>query len=251
MVKQNIIFVANKAGSLQKVTGLLAEHGINIYGFACFDAPEFALFRMVSDNAEKAAEALTKAGYMNRVTDVIAVDLKDEVGGLNAVLQVVGECNVNLVLYLHLLSQRKQPAYYDPSGRRAFCYRECASKQRLPRIGQSGGLKRNGYCRIQTGAPGRSPYCAGILRRILYLRHDGRVGRAFPLAGDADLSDQSHFRGTVRGTGHHSGDRILLGNGADPACHQPEILSDVFLPVSEAEKKYPVGASSGGGLRRN
>ena len=34
MVKQNIIFVANKAGSLQKVTGLLAEHGINIYGFA-------------------------------------------------------------------------------------------------------------------------------------------------------------------------------------------------------------------------
>lgn len=96
MVKQNIIFVANKAGSLQKVTGLLAEHGINIYGFACFDAPEFALFRMVSDNAEKAAEALTKAGYMNRVTDVIAVDLKDEVGGLNAVLQVVGECNVNL-----------------------------------------------------------------------------------------------------------------------------------------------------------
>lgn len=96
MVKQNIIFVANKAGSLQEVTELLTEKGINIYGFACFDAPEFALFRMVSDNAEEAAGILSEAGYMNRLTDVIAVDLKDEVGGLNAVLRVLRDCNVNL-----------------------------------------------------------------------------------------------------------------------------------------------------------
>ena len=82
MIKQNIVFIENKAGSLQKVTELLAEAGIDIYGFACFDAPEFALFR--------------ENGYMNRVTEVIAVDLKDEVGGLNTVLQVLGNCNVNL-----------------------------------------------------------------------------------------------------------------------------------------------------------
>lgn len=42
MIKQNIVFIENKAGSLQKVTGLLAEAGIDIYGFACFDAPEFS-----------------------------------------------------------------------------------------------------------------------------------------------------------------------------------------------------------------
>lgn len=106
MVKQNIIFVANKAGSLQKVTGLLAEHGINIYGFACFDAPEFALFRMVSDNAEKAGQILTEEGYMNRLTEVIAVDLKDEVGGLNAVLKVLRDCNVNLD-YIYTSYHRK------------------------------------------------------------------------------------------------------------------------------------------------
>lgn len=39
MIKQNIVFIENKAGSLQKVTGLLKEAGIDIYGFACFDAP--------------------------------------------------------------------------------------------------------------------------------------------------------------------------------------------------------------------
>ena len=66
MIRQNIVFIENKAGSLQKVTELLKEAGIDIYGFACFDAPEFA------------------------------VDIKDEVGGLNTVLKVLGECNVNL-----------------------------------------------------------------------------------------------------------------------------------------------------------
>lgn len=96
MIRQNIVFVENKAGSLQRVTKLLAEAGINIYGFACFAAPEFALFRMVSDGAEEAEKVLTKNGYMNRVTNVIAVDLKDEVGGLDEILKVVGECNVNL-----------------------------------------------------------------------------------------------------------------------------------------------------------
>lgn len=96
MIKQNIIFVENRAGSLQKVTGLLAENGIDIYGFACFDAPEFALFRMVTDQADAVEKILNENGYMNRTTEVIAVDLKDQVGGLNEVLKVLGECNVNL-----------------------------------------------------------------------------------------------------------------------------------------------------------
>ena len=62
MIKQNIIFVENRAGSLQKVTGLLAEKGIDIYGFACFDAPEFALFRMVTNQADEAGKILTENG---------------------------------------------------------------------------------------------------------------------------------------------------------------------------------------------
>ena len=64
MIRQNIVFIENKAGSLQKVTELLKEAGIDIYGFACFDAPEFALFRMVTDKAEEAERVLTENGYI-------------------------------------------------------------------------------------------------------------------------------------------------------------------------------------------
>ena len=54
MIKQNVVFVENKAGSLKRVTGILADNGINIYGFACFDAPEFAIFRMICNDSDKA-----------------------------------------------------------------------------------------------------------------------------------------------------------------------------------------------------
>lgn len=96
MIKQNIVFVENKAGSLNKVTKMLKENDVFIYGFACFDAPEFALFRMVADNAEKAEKVLTENGYMNRINNVIAIDFSDEVGGLDALLEVFAESNINL-----------------------------------------------------------------------------------------------------------------------------------------------------------
>ena len=51
---------------------------------------------LLTNQADEAEKLLSENGYMNRVTEVIAVDLKDEVGGLNTVLQVLGNCNVNL-----------------------------------------------------------------------------------------------------------------------------------------------------------
>ncbi len=96
MVKQNIVFVENRSGSLREVTKLLADHEVDIYGFACFDAPEFAVFRMVCSDAEKASRTLSENGYMNRLTDVIVVDLQDAVGTLDELLAVIHDSNVNL-----------------------------------------------------------------------------------------------------------------------------------------------------------
>ena len=96
MVKQNIVFVENTPGSLQKVTKILAENQIDIYGFGCFDAPEFANFRMVCDDPEKADKIMAENGYMTRITQAILVDLQDEIGGLDKLLSVMGDSNVNL-----------------------------------------------------------------------------------------------------------------------------------------------------------
>ena len=96
MIKQNIVFVENKAGSLKRVTGMLTDNDINIYGFACFDAPEFAIFRMICNDPDKAELILNKSGYMNRITQAIVVDMKDQVGGLDELLKVLADSNVSL-----------------------------------------------------------------------------------------------------------------------------------------------------------
>ena len=106
MIKQNIVFVENKAGSLKRVTGIIAGNGINIYGFACFDAPEFAIFRMICDNPDKAEMVLNQSGYMNRITQAIVVDMKDQVGGLDELLKVAADSNVSLD-YIYTSFHRK------------------------------------------------------------------------------------------------------------------------------------------------
>ena len=106
MVKQNIVFVENKAGSLKRVTGMLADNDINIYGFACFDAPEFAIFRMICDNPDKAEMILNQRGYMNRITQAIVVDMKDQVGGLDELLKIMAGSNVSLD-YIYTSFHRK------------------------------------------------------------------------------------------------------------------------------------------------
>ena len=96
MLRQNIIFVENRAGSLKKVTSLLKENNLDIYGFACFDAPEYAIFRMICNDPEKAEKIMSDNGYMNRLTPVIVVNLEDRAGGLDDLLAVLSESNINL-----------------------------------------------------------------------------------------------------------------------------------------------------------
>ena len=106
MVQQNIVFVENKAGSLKRVTEILKEAKINIYGFACFDYPEFASFRMICDQPDRANEILSENGYMSRLTNAIMVHLKDETGSLDEVLDVFAESNVSLN-YIYTSYHRK------------------------------------------------------------------------------------------------------------------------------------------------
>ncbi|MBQ9065580.1 MAG: amino acid-binding protein [Blautia sp.] len=96
MLRQNIVFVDNRVGSLNRVTTILKEKGISIYGFACFDSPEFAVFRMVCADPDLADSVMAEKGYMCRITPVIAIDMKDEKGSLDSLLYVLKESNVNL-----------------------------------------------------------------------------------------------------------------------------------------------------------
>ena len=64
MLKQVSIYAENKKGTIQNITGLLAEKNINILGSVINDGAEYGIIRMVVSDPETAAETLTKAGYL-------------------------------------------------------------------------------------------------------------------------------------------------------------------------------------------
>ena len=86
MLKQLSIYAENKKGNLQHITRILTDENINIWGSVTNDSAEYGIIRMVVSDAEKAKDALEKENFLCRLTDIIGVEMDDEVGNLNSLL---------------------------------------------------------------------------------------------------------------------------------------------------------------------
>ena len=73
MLRQISIYAENKKGTLADITRILLEKNINILGSMTDDGAEYGCNRMVVSDADTACEALTQAGYLTRVRNVIGV----------------------------------------------------------------------------------------------------------------------------------------------------------------------------------
>ena len=105
MLKQVSVYAENKKGTMQKITGILLDENINILGSVTNDSAEYGIIRMVVSDPKKAVEALEKAGYLCRMTDVLGVEVEDEVGNLHRLLQALDESNID-VDYIYLSFNR-------------------------------------------------------------------------------------------------------------------------------------------------
>lgn len=104
VVRQLSVFIANEAGRVSEVTGLLGDAGINIRGFSVSDTADYGILRLVVDRPDEAHAALKGAGFTVREDEVICIDLPDEPGGLARVLKIVSEAGVNIEYVYSLVS---------------------------------------------------------------------------------------------------------------------------------------------------
>ena len=105
MLKQISIYAENKKGTFQDITQILADHEINILGSVTNDSAEYGIIRMVVSDTEGAIDALKKSGYICRQTEVLGIEVMDEVGNLNHLLKSLLESNINAD-YLYLSFNR-------------------------------------------------------------------------------------------------------------------------------------------------
>ncbi len=105
MLKQVSVFTENSKGSMQRITQILVDNNINIWGSVTNDSAEFGIIRMVVSEPERTRDILTESGFMCRLSNVLGIEMKDEVGSLNTLLIAMSESNIN-INYMYLSFNR-------------------------------------------------------------------------------------------------------------------------------------------------
>ena len=99
-VKQISISLDNVPGKLLDVSERLGIEGINIRAISVADTADISTVRFVTDDPDKTTNVLKSHGYSVKITDVIAVEVPDHPGGLQAVLKPLRAAGIN-VHYLY------------------------------------------------------------------------------------------------------------------------------------------------------
>jgi len=104
-VEQISIFIENKSGRLAEVTQVLGSHNINIRALSLADTSDFGILRLIVDKTDLAKETLKQSGFTVNKTEVVAIEVPDQPGGLARILKALDEAEVN-VEYMYAFFER-------------------------------------------------------------------------------------------------------------------------------------------------
>ncbi len=90
------VFAENKPGRLAKVTGILKKGKINIRAITISTSDEFGVINLIVDDPEGARSILEDGGLTVGMKPVIAVVIEDKPGGLDKLIQLLVEENINI-----------------------------------------------------------------------------------------------------------------------------------------------------------
>ena len=89
LIKQISIFVENKPGRLSNITNILKQNDIDIRALSIADTKDFGILRLIVNDPDKACNVLKGAECTVTITDVLAVGISDEPGGLSVVMNTL------------------------------------------------------------------------------------------------------------------------------------------------------------------
>ncbi len=105
-VKQLSVFLENKQGRLWKSLSILKNEKIDIRAMSIADTSEFGILRMIVSDPKTAKEALEREQFAVSLTDVLAIEVEDQPGGLEIGLDLLNNNNIN-VEYIYAFVEKK------------------------------------------------------------------------------------------------------------------------------------------------
>jgi len=109
-IKQLSVFLENRSGRLYELCELLGRNKINIKALTIAESPEFGIVRLVVDKIEKAIELLKANSFTANITDIVAVEVGDQPGGLAGILKVLNGAGVNIEYMYGFVEKSKDKA---------------------------------------------------------------------------------------------------------------------------------------------
>jgi hypothetical protein len=95
-IHQLSLFLENKPGQLAEPCRLMAVSGIDVRTLTLADTEQFGILRMIVSDWQRAATLFREAGYVAKVTEVVAVEVPDRPGGLADILKVIEDTAINI-----------------------------------------------------------------------------------------------------------------------------------------------------------
>lgn len=94
LIQQISVFIENKAGRLAEALEVLAQNKIDISALSLADTSDFGILRLIVDKPDEAMKALREHGVIVKSTEVLAVSMDDQPGGLAGVLRAVSDAGL-------------------------------------------------------------------------------------------------------------------------------------------------------------
>lgn len=109
-VKQLRLETANVSGKLSYLSDLLGKHGVNIRAISVGqESTDISSICMVVDDPKKAKNALSTEDIEYIETDVLAVEMPDHPGGMNAVLKPLRDATINAITMYPYIGRASNP----------------------------------------------------------------------------------------------------------------------------------------------
>jgi hypothetical protein len=90
------VFVENRPGQTARITKLLADAGVNICWVTIANSGSFGVMKFLVDKSDAAVRALKDKGLMVSLLEVLAAEVPDKPGSLQAVADLLARNNINL-----------------------------------------------------------------------------------------------------------------------------------------------------------
>jgi hypothetical protein len=130
-IHQVSVFLENKPGQLRTACDVLAKAGISMVTLSLADTAQFGILRLIIQDWQKAKTVLEKAGCVVKITEVLALEVADQPGGLSRILEIVDGAGLNIE-YMYAFTEKR--------GDRAMLVFRFTNPDAALKILQAGGI---------------------------------------------------------------------------------------------------------------